>query len=143
MPTARRCDEVAERGYLGFTLSGPGVPGGRSSEDGVIRRLQPDVRMVQEMMAALNLPTFDSLPPDAARGLLAQINSQRPPGLPVGEIRDGTCPVPAGALDYRLYRPATPARTRWWCTSTVAAGCWAVTTPTTRCCATCAAARAC
>jgi cation diffusion facilitator CzcD-associated flavoprotein CzcO/acetyl esterase/lipase len=104
----KACDEVVERGYLGFTLSGPGVAGGRSSEDGVIRRLQPDVRMVQEMMAALNLPTFDSLPPDAARGLLAQINSQRPPGLPVGEIRDGTLPGAAAALDYRLYRPDTP-----------------------------------
>jgi len=104
----KACDEVAERGYLGFSFSGPGIAGGRSTEDGVVRRLQPDVRMVQEMMAALNLPTFDSLPPDAARGLLAQINSQRPPGLPVGEIRDGTLPGPAGALDYRLYRPDTP-----------------------------------
>ena len=103
----KACDEVVERGYLGFALSGPGVAGGCSTEDGVIRRLQPDVRMVQEMMAALNLPTFDSLPPGAARGLLAQINSQRPPGLPVGEIRDGTLPGAAGALDYRLYRPAT------------------------------------
>ncbi len=104
----KACDEVAERGYLGFAFSGPGVSGGRSSEDGVVRRLQPDVRMVQEMMAALNLPTFDSLPPDAARGLLAQINTQRPPGLAVGEIRDGTLPGAAGALDYRLYRPDTP-----------------------------------
>ena len=104
----KACDEVVERGYLGFTLSGPGVPGGRSTEDGVVRRLQPDVRAVLEMMAALNLPTFDSLPPAAARELLAQLNSQRPPGLPVGEIRDGQLPGPAGALDYRLYRPATP-----------------------------------
>ena len=103
----KACDEVAERGYLGFAFSGPGL-GGRACEDGVVRRLQPDVRMVQEMMAALNLPTFDSLPPEAARGLLAQINSQRPPGLPVDEIRDGTLPGAAGALDYRLYRPATP-----------------------------------
>jgi acetyl esterase/lipase len=104
----KACDEVAERGYLGFTLSGPGVSGGRSTVDGVIRRLQPDVRMVLEMMAALELPTFDSLTPEGARGLLAQLNSQRPPGLPVGEVRDGTLPGPAGALAYRLYRPATP-----------------------------------
>ena len=104
----KACDEVVERGYLGFTLSGAGVPGGRSTVDGVVRRLQPDVRAVLEMMAALNLPTFDSLPPAAARELLAQLNSQRPPGLPVGEIRDGQLPGPAGALDYRLYRPARP-----------------------------------
>ena len=68
----KACDEVVERGYLGFTLSGPGVPGGRSTVDGVVRRLQPDVRAVLEMMAALNLPTFDSLPPAAARELLAR-----------------------------------------------------------------------
>ena len=104
----KACDEVVERGYLGFTLSGPGVPDGRSTVDGVVRRLQPDVRMVLEMMAALNLPTFDSLPPAASRELLAQVNAQRPPGLPVGETRDGTLPGAAGALDYRLYRPATP-----------------------------------
>jgi len=103
----KACDEVAERGYLGFALTGEGLPGGRSCEDGVVRRLQPDVRMVQDMMEMLNLPTFDSLPPEAARGLLAQINSQRPPGLPVGEIRDGTLPGPAGELAYRLYRPDT------------------------------------
>ena len=98
---------MVERGYLGFTLSGPGVAGGRSSEDGVVRRLQPDVRMVLEMLAALNLPTFDSLPPAGARELLAQMSSQRPPGLAVAEIRDGTLPGAGGALDYRLYRPAT------------------------------------
>ena len=102
----KACDEVAERGYLGFTLGGPGVPGGRSCADGVVRRLQPDVRSVLDMMAAMNLPSFDSLPVADARALLAQINSQRPPGLPVGEIRDGTLPGAAGALDYRLYRPA-------------------------------------
>jgi acetyl esterase/lipase len=102
------CDEVAERDYLGFSFSGPDLPAGRVCADGVVRRLQPDAQAVQEMMALLNLPTFDSLPPDAARGLLAQINSQRPPGLPVGEIRDGTLPGPGGALAYRLYRPDTP-----------------------------------
>jgi acetyl esterase/lipase len=60
------------------------------------------------MMAALNLPTFDSLPPGGARELMAQLRSQRPPGLAVGEIRDGTLPGASGALEYRLYRPATP-----------------------------------
>lgn len=104
----KACDEVAARGYLGFSLSGPGLPGGRSTEDGVVRRLQPDVRSVLEMMAALNLPTFDSLPPAAARELLAQLSSQRPPGLPVGQTRDGQLPGAAGLLDWRLYLPATP-----------------------------------
>lgn len=104
----KACNEVAERGYLGFSLRGPGMPGGCSCEDGVVRRLQPDVRRVQELMAAQNRPTFDSLSPADARAQLAEINSQRPPGLPVGEIRDGTLPGTACALDYRLYRPASP-----------------------------------
>ena len=101
------CDEVVARGYLGFAFTGPGLPGGRSCEDGVVRRLQPDVSRVLEMMAALNLPTFDSLPPAAARELLAQLGSQRPPGLPVGDMRDGQLPGAAGMLDWRLYQPAT------------------------------------
>jgi acetyl esterase/lipase/predicted enzyme related to lactoylglutathione lyase len=104
----KACDEVAERGYLGFSLGGTGVPGGRSCEDGVVRRLQPDVRRVLEMMAAQNRPTFDSLSPGDARAQLAEITSQRPPGLPAGETRDGSLPGAAGLLDYRLYRPAAP-----------------------------------
>jgi len=99
------CDEVVARGYLGFAFEGAG---GRQAEDGLIRRLQPDVLRVLEMMAALQLPAFDSLPPAAARDMLAQLNAQRPPGPAVGEIRDGTLPGPAGPLAWRLYRPATP-----------------------------------
>jgi len=101
----KACDEVAEKGYLGFELRGPG---GTQTQDGVIRRLQPDIRSVLEMMAAMNLPTFESLPVVQSRGLLAQLNAQRPPGPAVGEIRDGTLPGAAGPLEYRLYRPATP-----------------------------------
>jgi len=37
------CDEVVAHDYLGFTLSGPG---GTECNDGVVRRLQPDVEMV-------------------------------------------------------------------------------------------------
>ncbi|MGE0384139.1 MAG: alpha/beta hydrolase fold domain-containing protein, partial [Gammaproteobacteria bacterium] len=104
----RACDEVVERGYLGFERRGAGLPGGRIVNDGAVRRLQPDVLRVLELMAALNLPTFDSLPVNAGRGMLAQMNARRPPGPAVGEIRDGTLPGAAGSLDYRLYRPATP-----------------------------------
>ena len=48
---------------------------------------------------------------DVARrgpGLLRRAAAMRPPGPEVGEIVDGTLPGPAGDLDYRLYRPATP-----------------------------------
>ena len=101
----RACDEVAARDYLGLVRSGPA---GTRCAEGVVRRLQPDVQMVLEMMAALNLPSFDSMPPAQARAFLGQLSAQRPPGPAVGEVRDGTFSGAAGPLAYRLYRPATP-----------------------------------
>ena len=58
------CDEVVARDYLGFRLSGPE---GSMCNDGVVRRLQPDVEMVLNQMAAMNLPTMDSMPVEDAR----------------------------------------------------------------------------
>ncbi|HEX8107975.1 MAG TPA: NAD(P)-binding domain-containing protein, partial [Kofleriaceae bacterium] len=101
----KACDEVAARDYLGFARSGPA---GTRCRDGVIRRVQPDVAMVLDLLAAAGLPPFESLPADAARGLLAQLSAARPTGPAVGEIRDGTLPGAAGPLAYRLYRPASP-----------------------------------
>lgn len=99
------CDEVAAREYLGFALSGPG---GAHCNDGVIRRLQPDVQMVLEQMALLDLPPMESLPPEQARALMNEMNVARPWGPDVGEIVDGSLPGAAGDLAYRLYRPASP-----------------------------------
>ena len=45
---------------------------------------------------------------DEARQFVNAINEARPPGPAVGEIVDGVLPRPAGDLEYRLYRPATP-----------------------------------
>lgn len=99
------CDEVAARDYLGFALSGPG---GAHCNDGVIRRLQPDVQMVLEQMALLDLPPMESLPPEQARARMNEMNVARPWGPDVGEIVDGSLPGAAGDLAYRLYRPASP-----------------------------------
>ena len=102
------CDEVVAAGYLGLSMSGPQ---GSRCQDGVVRRLQPDMAMVLQMMAGMGLPSFDSLPVDQARGLLAQLSAARPPGPEVGEIVDGSLPGPSdssGALAWRLYRPASP-----------------------------------
>ncbi|SON59284.1 Phenylacetone monooxygenase [Mycobacterium simulans] len=98
------CEEVVARDYLGFRLSGPT---GSRCEDGVVRRLQPDVQMVLEQMAALNLPPLESMTPDQARAFMNEVNLARPPGPDVGEIADGTLPGAAGILAYRLYRPAS------------------------------------
>ncbi|BBZ39643.1 flavin-containing monooxygenase [Mycobacterium conspicuum] len=99
------CDEVAARDYLGFRLSGPH---GSRCNDGVVRRLQPDVEMVLMEAAALNPPRIESLPVDDARALYQQMSTTLPPGPDVGEIIDDVMPGPAGDLAYRLYRPPTP-----------------------------------
>ena len=98
----RTCDEVVERDMLGFRLTGPS---GSQCNDGVIRRLQPDVALVLEMMVEMGLPPIETLSVDDARGLIEQMNAARPPGPDVGEIIDGVLPGPAGDLAYRLYRP--------------------------------------
>lgn len=99
------CDEVRARDYLGFRLSGPA---GQQCNDGVVRRLQPDVALVLDAMAAMNLPPMESMPAPEARAFSALGNAQRPPGPDVGEVVDGALPGPAGDLEYRLFRPASP-----------------------------------
>lgn len=98
------CDEVVAAGYLGFVQRGPG---GEIVHDGVVRRLQPDVMIMLEMMATMGLPPTESLPVEMARASMKVGAAQAPPGPEVGEIVDGTLPGPAGELAYRLFRPAT------------------------------------
>jgi cation diffusion facilitator CzcD-associated flavoprotein CzcO/acetyl esterase/lipase len=100
----KACDEVVEQGYLGFRLQGPDCT---QCNDGVIRRLQPDVAIVLEMIEALRLPAIESMSPQAARALFVALDAQRPPGPAVGECLDGILPGVARNLNYRLYRPAT------------------------------------
>jgi cation diffusion facilitator CzcD-associated flavoprotein CzcO/acetyl esterase/lipase len=99
------CDDVVEQGYLGFSLTGPA---GAQCRDGVIRRMQPDVAVVLQLMTAMGLPPMDTLSADDARALLAAIEQARPPGPEVGEVSDGVIPGPAGDLPYRVYRSAGP-----------------------------------
>jgi acetyl esterase/lipase len=99
------CDEVVARDYLGFRLCGPD---GSQCNDGVVRRLQPDVEMVLNEVAALQLPPLESMPAEDARALYTQMSMDRPPGPEVGEIVDGVLPGATGDLAYRLYRPSTP-----------------------------------
>jgi acetyl esterase/lipase len=99
------CDEVAAQNLLGFTLTGPN---GTQCNDGVVRRLQPDVALVLQMMADLDLPPIETMGAEEARQFVTALNEARPPGPAVGEIVDGMLPGPAGDLEYRLYRPATP-----------------------------------
>ena len=100
------CDEVVGRGMLGFKLTGPN--GAAQCNDGEVVRLQPDVRLVLDMLAELNLPPIESMGAQGARAFVDEFNKGRPAGRPVGEVVDGTLPGADGPLPYRLYRPATP-----------------------------------
>jgi cation diffusion facilitator CzcD-associated flavoprotein CzcO/acetyl esterase/lipase len=100
------CNEVVSRGMLGFRLTGPNVA--EQCNDGAIVRLQPDVRLVLNMLADLKLPAIESMGAQGARDFVAAFNANRPAGRPVGEVVDGTLPGTDGPLPYRLYRPATP-----------------------------------
>jgi cation diffusion facilitator CzcD-associated flavoprotein CzcO/acetyl esterase/lipase len=99
------CREVVERGYLGFRRSGPR---GESLHDGVIRQMQPDVAMVLDVMASLDLPPIESLSPEEARAFMTASQATRPPGPEVAEVADGLLPGAAGELPYRVYRPEGP-----------------------------------
>jgi cation diffusion facilitator CzcD-associated flavoprotein CzcO len=98
------CNEVVSRGMLGFRLNGPNVA--EQCNDGEVVRLQPDVRLVLKTLA--DMPPIESLGAHGARDFVAEFNSERPAGRPVGEVVDGTLPGTDGPLPYRLYRPATP-----------------------------------
>jgi cation diffusion facilitator CzcD-associated flavoprotein CzcO/acetyl esterase/lipase len=99
------CDDVVGQGYLGFRLTGPD---GERCQDGVIRSMQPDVAMVLDVMATLDLPAMDTLSAADARAMMAAMAADRPPGPEVGEVTDGVIPGSGGDLPYRLYRPAGP-----------------------------------
>jgi len=97
------CDDAVARDMLGFELSGPA---GTQRNDGVVVRLQPDVRLVLKMMEDMGLPTIDSMSAEDARGFIEQLNAARPPGPDVTDVVDGTLPGADGDdLEYRLYRP--------------------------------------
>jgi cation diffusion facilitator CzcD-associated flavoprotein CzcO/acetyl esterase/lipase len=98
------CNEVVDRDYYGFVREGAH---GRIENDGIIRRVQPDVSIMLEMMAEMGLPPLESLSPSDARMFMSMGAAQRAPGPAVGETLDGVFPGAAGDLAFRLHRPAT------------------------------------
>jgi len=99
------CDEVVSKDYLGFALEGTGVA---RRNDGLIRPLKPDVRLVLDFIESLELPPMETMSVEDAREFVVASAAERPPGPEVGEIVDGVLPGAAGDLNYRLYRPASP-----------------------------------
>jgi cation diffusion facilitator CzcD-associated flavoprotein CzcO/acetyl esterase/lipase len=99
------CNTVAEADYLGFERRA-GTRVARSED--IVQPVQPDVMIMLELMATLQLPGLETMSPPDARAFSNAMSAQRPPGPDVGEIADGTFPGAAGPLAYRLYRPASP-----------------------------------
>ena len=83
------CNEVAQRGYLGFERKGAK---GAVTNDGVIKRLMPDVEVLLEAMATMDIPLFESMSAADARAFGETMNAGRPAGPEVGEMVDGTLP---------------------------------------------------
>ncbi|OIM90694.1 steroid monooxygenase, partial [Bradyrhizobium elkanii] len=100
------CNEVVGRGMLGFKLSGPGVA--EQCNDGEVVRLQPDVRLVLNLLGEMNLPPLETMGAQGTRDFLTEFNKGRPAGRPVGEVGSGMLQGADGPLPYKLYRPATP-----------------------------------
>src|SRR5215813_11725522 len=67
----KACDEIVARDYLGFRRSGPD---GTRCHDGVIRRVQPDMAMVIDLLATLGLPPLETLPVEQARFVMTQLS---------------------------------------------------------------------
>jgi cation diffusion facilitator CzcD-associated flavoprotein CzcO/acetyl esterase/lipase len=100
------CNEIVSQGMLGFRLTGR--DGAEQCNDGEIVRLQPDVRLVLNMLADMKLPPLESFGAQRARDFVTQLNAARPAGRPVGEVGTGVLLGADGPLPYRLYRPSTP-----------------------------------
>jgi cation diffusion facilitator CzcD-associated flavoprotein CzcO/acetyl esterase/lipase len=99
------CDTVAEQGMLGFRLRGPA---GEQCNDGVVNRLQPDVALLLQTVAAMGMPPLETLGAEGARQFVEMTAAIAPPGPDVGEVVDGTFPGADGNdLGYRLYRPTS------------------------------------
>ncbi len=98
------CEEVVDRDYFGFVLSGPG---GEIRNDGVVRSVQPDVGIMLDLVAQLGMPPLESLPAADARAMMQAGEAMRAPGPAVGETVALTIPGAEGPLGATLHRPAT------------------------------------
>ena len=130
------CDEVVERGYLGFELPARR----RAVNDGVIRRAASRRGRVLDMMAA-DLPPVETMSVEDARAFMADAGATRPPGPGVGEVVDGSLPGPAGDSTIACTGRRVTGLTRSSSTSMAAAGCSAAMDPMIRSAVTSACGR--
>lgn len=67
--------------------------------------LDPQIKVLLDEMAALNLPPITAFPPEIARRSFAAQQAGMPPGEPVASVENRTIPGPAGELPVRIYTP--------------------------------------
>ena len=127
------CDEVVARDYLGFRLSGPN---GSQCNDGVVRRLQPDVEMVLNAVAALNLPPMESMAVADARGFTRRCRRLDRRDQTSARSSTVSCPAPPAIWCIGCTGRRPPARTRSSCTSMAAVKCWVTPSRMIRCAGT-------
>jgi acetyl esterase/lipase len=97
--------------------------------------LDPDAETLLAMMRAAGRPPMETLTPDEARaGFAAGRAATQPDPQDVADVRDLSCPGPHGPIPLRAYRPlgtdaneVLPALVYFH----GAAGCWAISIPTT------------
>src|SRR4029079_2646541 len=66
------CDEITARRMLGFQPTGPN--GAAQCNDGEVVRLQPDVRLVLNLLTSLNLPPIEAVGALGARAFVNAFN---------------------------------------------------------------------
>ena len=107
-------------------------PGDAQCNDGVVRRLQPDVAMVMDMMASLDLPPLETMSPTMhVRSWRRRPRCARPAPMSA-KWSTASCPARAVTCGTGCTGRLDRGRTRSSPISTAAAGCWAARSPTIR-----------
>ncbi len=109
-------------------------PGGAQVNDGIIRELKPDVQVMLEMLAELDLPPLEEMGVDGAapvRAGIRRLHAAGPRRRRDGRRGPSRCRRQRSRpFGYTVRPPPGPIRSP--CTSTAAVGCWATPPPTTR-----------
>lgn len=124
------CDEVVSRGMLGFNLTGPDVAA--QCNDGEVVRLQPDVRLVLNLLGQLNLPPIESMGALGARAFVNEFNKGRPRDGRSVPSSTAPCPAPTVRCPTACIGQRHRGRIPSWSISMAAAGCSATNSRTIR-----------
>nr|WP_246516397.1 alpha/beta hydrolase fold domain-containing protein [Salicibibacter cibarius] len=106
-PYRQICDQVASKGYEGFTLLSASQQTEDRKGDKTMSRnanLDPQARFVLEQLEALGGPPMETLPPEEARAG-ANFSPLAGPPEKVGHVTNKTITGPGGEIPVRIYSP--------------------------------------